>query len=204
MSARPPPPKAQGKKPTRAEHADPGACETRSSLGWVRNVLGRSIGLEQRRDKLHVVLIDPRRGPPASPPLSPLLQMRAELRTRLLVHDPATQTVLNLVVVHEALALSGWSGVEALPRQLMGNAMAEAEVLQSQDSTPLMATLIERLREIGAAADLRAELERAEQEALLEEFERPEVPEASETTFDEYERMERSWVGTVPAGLDRP
>jgi hypothetical protein len=202
MSARPPPTKAQRKKPTHAEHADPGASETRGSLGWVRNVLGRSIGLEQRRDKLHVVLIDQRRGPPASPPQSPLLQMRAELRTRLLVHDPATQTVLNLVVVHEALALSGWSGVEALPRQVMGKALAEAEVLQSQDPTPLMATLIERLREIGVAADLRAEQERAEQEALLEEFEVPEVPEASETTFDEYERMERSWVGTVPAGLD--
>jgi hypothetical protein len=202
MSARPPAHKAQRTKPMPAERAAPVADETRSSLGWVRNVLGRSIGLEQRRDKLHVVLLEPRRGPAASPPQSPLLQMRAELRTRLLVHDPATQAVLNLVVVHEALARSGWSGVEALPRQVMGNALAEAGLLQSQDPTPLMAMLIERLSEIGTAADLRAEQERAEQEALLEEFERPEVPEASETTFDEYERMERSWVGTVPAGLE--
>ena len=28
------------------------------------------------------------------------------------------------------------------------------------------------------------------------------MPEVSETDYDEYELMERSWVGTVPAGLD--
>jgi hypothetical protein len=84
----------------------------------------------------------------------------------------------------------------------MGKALVEAEMLDNQDPTPLMAMLIERLREIGVAADERAEHERAEQEELLQEFERPEVAEASETTFDEYERMERSWVGTVPAGLE--
>jgi hypothetical protein len=27
-------------------------------------------------------------------------------------------------------------------------------------------------------------------------------PEVSETNYDEYELMERSWIGTVPAGLD--
>ena len=202
MSARPPTRKAQRTKPMEDQRAAPGGNDKRGSLGWVRNGLGRSIGLEQRRNKLHVVLIDPRRGPAADPPQSPLLQMRAELRTRLLVHDPATQTVRNLVFVHEALGRSGWSGVEALPRPVMGKALVEAEMLDNQDPTPLMAMLIERLREIGVAADERAEHERAEQEELLQEFERPEVAEASETTFDEYERMERSWVGTVPAGLE--
>jgi hypothetical protein len=202
MSAKPPTHKALRTKPTQEQCAASGANDKRGSLGWVRNVLGRSIGLEQRRNKLHVVLIDPRRGPAKEPAQSPLLQMRAELRTRLLVHDPATQAVLNLVVVHEALARGGWSGVEALPRQVMGKALAEAEMLESQDPTPLMAMLIERLREIGVAADLRAEHERAEQEALLQELDKPEIPEASETTYEEYEQMERSWVGTVPAELE--
>ena len=42
------------------------------------------------------------------------------------------------------------------------------------------------------------------QEKLEKEWEReqPATPEVSETNYDEYELMERSWIGTVPAGLD--
>ena len=41
-------------------------------------------------------------------------------------------------------------------------------------------------------------------EALEAEWEIPKVPEVSDTNFDEYELMERSWAGTVPAGLELP
>ena len=34
------------------------------------------------------------------------------------------------------------------------------------------------------------------------EREQPATPEVSETNYDEYELMERSWVGTVPSGLN--
>lgn len=199
MSARPPTRKDSRTKP--AEGPAPASRDRQGSLRWVKEVFGRSIGFEERRKQMHVVLVD-RRRPGTESPQSLLLQMRAELRTRLLVYDPATQVVRNLVFVHEELARSGWASVEALPRTALGKALAEAEILDSQDPTPMMKMIIAELREIIAAADVRAEQDRAEKEALLKEWETPEVPETSEATHEEYEQLERSWVGTVPDGLD--
>jgi hypothetical protein len=62
-----------------------------------------------------------------------------------------------------------------------------------------MTTIVDRLRELKDAA-----AERLAQEALQREFETLQVPEVSETNYDEYELMERSWMGTVPAGLELP
>ncbi len=204
MFARPPGRKGLGPKPVDDARAAPaGKDKASSSLGWVKGVLGRSIVFEERRKQMHVVLVDRRRGPGSGEPESPLLQMRAELRTRLLVHDPATQTVRNLVHVHEALGHStAWTGVEALAVPVLSKALAEAEMLQIQDPTPAMVMIIEQLGEIYAVASARAERERTEKEALLKEWEAPEVPETSEATHEEYEQLERSWVGTVPDGLD--
>ena len=182
------------------------ADKPRGSLGWMKDVLGRSIGLEERRNQMHVVLVEGRRAPGANLPPSQS-QLRDELRTRLLVHDPATQTVRNLVHVYEALASGDWTVVEALPRSVMAKALSEAEMLDVQDSTPLMKMIIARLRAIGAAADVQAEKDRVEKLALLKEWETPDmpdVPEVSETTFDEYEILERSWIGTVPQVLELP
>ena len=36
------------------------------------------------------------------------MQQRAELGARLLVHDPATQIVRNLFIVHDELRANGW------------------------------------------------------------------------------------------------
>ena len=47
--------------------------------------------------------------------MSLLMQQRAELGARLLVHDPATQIVRNLFIVHDELRANGWPGVETLP-----------------------------------------------------------------------------------------
>ena len=55
------------KPPTRqAPTAAPAAAAKRGSLRWVRDVLGRSIRLEQRKNQLHVALVDPR-GEPEEP-----------------------------------------------------------------------------------------------------------------------------------------
>ena len=49
------------KPPTRqAPQAAPPGPAKRGSLRWVRDVLGRSIRLEQRKNQLHVALVDPR------------------------------------------------------------------------------------------------------------------------------------------------
>jgi hypothetical protein len=173
--------------------------DKRGSLRWVRDVLGRAFRLEPRRHPAQATPADPRRAA-AEAPLPLLVQQRAELGARLLVHDPATQVVRHLFIIHDELRISGWPGVEALPHKLIGRALTEAEILASQEPTPLLQTLIDRLREIIAVADARVADEA--REALRREWDKPHrPPEVSETNYDEYELMERSWVGTVPAGL---
>jgi hypothetical protein len=80
---------------------------------------------------------------------------------------------------------------------VLDRALAEAEILASDEPSPLLATIIDKLSEIkagGPAHALGKELDRG--------FETLQVPEVSDTNFDEYELMERSWAGTIPAGLE--
>ena len=186
------------KPPTRpAPTAAPAAPAKRGSLRWVREVLGRSIRLEQRKNQRHVMLVDPRAA--AEEPMSLLMQQRADLGARLLVHDPATQIVCNLFIVHDELRANGWPGVENLPLKVISRGLSEAEILAVDEPSDVLATIIATLREVKVVAEGRAA-----REALEADWEVPQVPEVSDTNFDEYELMERSWAGTVPAGLDIP
>jgi len=185
------------KPPTRqAPTAAPAATARRGSLRWVRDVLGRSIRLE-RKNQVHVALVDPRGV--AEEPMSLLMQQRADLGARLLVHDQATQIVRNLFIVHDELRANGWPGVENLPLKVISRGLSEAEILAVDEASDVLATIIATLREVKVAAEARAA-----REALEADWEVPQVPEVSDTNFDEYELMERSWAGTVPAGLDIP
>ena len=203
MSAKPPPRQAPRAKWVEDRGTAPGADNAHGSLRWVRDVLGRSIRQEQRHPPSPAGHAEPRRGAAADPAHSLLIQQRAELGARLLVHDPATQPVRNLFVVHDQLGSSGWSGVEALPLKVLGRALKEAEILNSDEPSPLLATIIEQLRELMLVADERL-AEAALERELERDFETLQIPEVSETNYDEYELMERSWVGTVPAGLELP
>jgi hypothetical protein len=199
MSAQPP---SREEPPPRPD-ADPGGepiadGAKRGSLSWVRTLLGRSLKLEQRRHTLHVTLVDAQREADTARPASLLAQQCAELGARLLVHDPATQAVRNLFVVHDELRANGWAGIEALPLKVLGRALTEAEILASDEPSDLLASLIGNLRELKDAADSRVAAEAADRE-----WETLAVPEVSDTNYDEYELMERSWAGTIPAGLRR-
>lgn len=200
MSARLPTGPAPHAPPVEDGDAAPAAKEKRGSLRWVRDVLGRSIRLEQRRNPLQAASVDPKRGLPAQQPSTLLMQQRAELGARLLVHDPATQTVRNLFALYDELDSRGWAGIAALPLTVMSRGLAEAEMLATDEPSSVLNTIIEGLRELTVAAERRA-THRAH-EALEREWEKPaRAPEISETNYDEYELTERSWVGTVPAGL---
>jgi hypothetical protein len=172
------------------------------SLRWVKDVLSRSITLEHRRARGPSGGSDKGRGASLDPAARLLIEQRADLGARLLVHDPATQLVRNLFVIHDELGTRGWAGVEALPPSLVGRALTEAELLGLQEPSPMLTTIIEQLRAIKTAGEARAA--RKLQETLESQWERgqPATPEVSETNFDEFELMERSWVGTVPNGLD--
>jgi hypothetical protein len=169
----------------------------RGSLRWVREVLTRSIRLEQASSSAPPTTIASRRPGSAEDPLSMLAEQRAELGARLLVHDPATQAVRNLFAVHDELRGGGWPGVGTLPDKVVERALAEAEILQIQEASPLLQTVIDSLRRIVGVAESRAA------EAVQQsDWGTAAVPEVSETNYDEFELMERSWVGTVPNGLD--
>jgi hypothetical protein len=127
------------------------------------------------------------------------MQQRAELGARLLVHDPMTQVVRNLFIVHDELRANGWPGVETLPLKVISRGLTEAEILAVDEPSEVLTTIVETLREVKLAAEARAA-----REALEADWEAPPMPEVSDTNFDEYELMERSWAGTVPAGLDIP
>ena len=200
MSAKPPK-RLPSRDDVDPRNADPAPPPKRRSLGWVRAVLGRSIKLEQRNNQLHVALVDPKRErePEADKAMSLLQQQRAELGARLLVHDPATQPVRHLFIVHDELRNGGWEKVEALPLKVIDRALTEAEILGSEEPSPVMTTIIAELRDQKSAAEMRAA-----QEAAEGGWEKPLVPEVSDTNFDEYELMERSWAGTIPAGLELP
>jgi hypothetical protein len=196
MSARPPTRPAPRAGPGEERSAAPATQDKRGSLRWVRDVLNRTIRLEQGRN---APAAHPGRSAATETSPSLLIQQRAELGARLLVHDPATQPVRNLFIVHDELRTKGWAGVEALPLKVIGRALTEAEILDSHEPSPLLTTILDSLRGLQLAAH-----ERAANEALEREWETLQVPEVSDTNFDEYELMERSWAGTVPAGLDRP
>jgi len=127
------------------------------------------------------------------------MQQCADLGARLLIHDPATQPVRHLFMLHDELQSGGWEKVEALPLKIIDRALTEAEILDCAEPSPMLTTILEELRNQKAAAEARAAREAAEAE-----WEVPQVPEVSDTNFDEYELMERSWAGTIPNGLELP
>jgi hypothetical protein len=199
MSARPPIRQAPRASPAGDRNASPAAPDKRGSLRWVRDVLARSMRLEPARSPAAAPASDA--GRPAVVAASPalLVQQRADLGARLLVHDPATQPVRHLFILHDELRARGWAGVEALPPKVLSRALTEAEILDSHEPSPLLTGIIENLRSLTLAADVRAA-----DAAIEREWETLQVPEVSDTNFDEYELMERSWAGTVPAGLELP
>jgi hypothetical protein len=171
----------------------------RGSLRWVRDVLSRSLRLQQGRKPAPAA--DAGSAPDAmrDASLSLLMRQRAERGARLLVHDPTTQVVGHMFLVHDELQTNGWPGVDALPANALERALAEAEILQADEPSTLLATIIDRLREAKGAV-----VARALEQALEREFETMKGPEVSDTNFDEFELMERSWAGTVPNGLELP
>jgi hypothetical protein len=184
--------------PAKDRRAATPAPPKRGSLRWVRDVLGRSIRLEQRQGPAQAGRVDSRHDGDES--MSLLMQQRAELGARLLVHDPATQVVRNLFIIHDELRSNGWAGVETLPAKVVERGLTEAEILASDEPSEMLATIIDALRAIEGGATAA----RAAKEALEADWVTPQVPEVSDTDFDEYELMERSWAGTVPAGLEIP
>lgn len=191
MSASPPSPK----KPFVDRRAPPGSV---SPLRRLKGLFVRPMALERRDGQLHLTLAE-RRKRPRHPDAEPTLaQLRAELRLRLLAHENAMADKLmrHLVYVHDTLGTKGWKGLETLPAALLGKALVQAEILRGAEASAALDLLVERLRPMKVAADHREE-EKARRVAESIDSR----PEVSEATQEEFDLMERSWVGTLPGAL---
>lgn len=190
MSASPPP----AKKPFVDRRAPAG---TSAPLRKLKGLFVRPITLERRNGQFHVTLVERRKAPRADT-VSSLSQLRAELRLRVMAHENARAAKLmrHLVFVHDTLGAKGWKGVEALPASLLGKALVQAEILRGEESSAALDQLVDRLRPMKVAADLREE-KRARHVAESTDSR----PEVSEATQEEFDLMERSWVGTLPGAL---
>jgi hypothetical protein len=175
-------------------------------MRWVKAVLGSSLGRETK----------PKVRPPASPgerrrmpapdaPAAAMDELRSELCAILALHtdERAPHALRHLVAVYDELGCSGWAGVEAFPLRVLARARVQAEMLATLEHSTIFATFVERLRLVEVASRLREEDELAPKPEAPVEFPDSEV-EVTQGSSEEYEILERSWVGTVPAGLDRP
>lgn len=175
----------------------PGAKGANAPLRKIKNVLARPLGIERRDGQLHVVLVERRRARPADEKLS-LAQLCDELSARLLAHGPdyAAKAMRHLVHVHDTLGRKGWPGVAALPGATLSEALAQAEMLASDEPSSALEFIIEGLRPLQTAADLRDQSDDRRQDFRLGM-----TVEVSDSTHAEFDTLQRSWEGTTPSAL---
>jgi hypothetical protein len=162
----------------------------------MRDVLGRSLKLEQRNTSSTSLSSTPRREAGGDEPESLLTQQRPS----------SARDCSSTIRRSRSVAISSSSttscAAAAGPRRSAAGQGDRAQPCRGRDPgshepSEVLATIVDALRGIKAAADARAA-----REALDAEWEVPQMPEVSDTNFDEYELMERSWAGTIPAGLE--
>lgn len=168
-------------------------------LRKLKGLLARPLGIERRDGKLQVVLTERRRPRPADEPPS-LSQLCAELSARLLAHEHSeVQTMRHLILVHDALDRRGWIALEEMSSLVLARAIEQAEALAAEEPSPHMDMLIEGLRPLHIAADLRDQ-----RDSRMQDFRVGESIEVSESNYAEFEDCENNWSGTVPVGLVPP
>jgi hypothetical protein len=166
-------------------------------LKRLKGALGRPVALEWRGGQPHVVLVERRSGSRLDRSQADLC---AELRARLLAQEAgeASKLLRHLIVVHEALTRKGWEGVGALPATVLAKAIRQADMLASEDPSPALTQLAERLRLQHAAAAARDQANETPGDDDANARNRVEVSEAS---YKEFEDLERSWTRTMPSDL---
>lgn len=177
------------------------------SLSWAKSLLGRPIALERRDGKLHVALVERRRSPEQRE-ADALNALRIELHARLIANDldQAARTMRHLVFVLDALG-RGWDAVGELPSAVLNKATVQAHRLVIDEASPLLAEMIDRLRLLKVAAEVREDAgKHAHPDAglPLSNDRRDTQIDAREMTVEELDASEGSWMGTVPQALVPP
>jgi hypothetical protein len=188
------------KKPLKDRRAPQGAKIKQGSLSKLGSLLNRPLSVQRQGGMLRVVPIERRRENTADR-LPPLDQLRLELRARLMVqpHEQVARVMRHLVFVHDELGRKGWRGVEAMPSVVLGKALLQAEMLASEEPSPGLKAIIDQLRILRVAAELREERRPRKQSV-----ERETHPEVSDSTHEEFEAVERHWSSTLSPKLPVP
>jgi hypothetical protein len=199
MASSSPARKGTRRKPLKERRASADAQGATTSLRKLKGALSRPLGIQRRDGKLQVVLTERRRPRPADE--APSLQLLcAELSTRMLVHEAneTAQTMRHLILVHDTLERRGWPGVEVMSALVLARALEQAEMLAAEDPSPHLDMLVEGLRPLHTAADMRDQ-----RESRVQDFRVGESLEVSESNYAEFEdaEQEQNWTGTVPAEL---
>jgi len=82
---------------------------------------------------------------------------------------------------------------------VLTEALDQLEMLACEDPSPHLDRLVDGLRPLQEAAELREE-----RDSRLQDFDVGSNLVVSESDFAEFEDVERGWTGTVPSGLARP
>lgn len=200
MSSQPVAPKDPSTDPFVERRSASRGSESGQPLKKIKGALSRPVTLEWRNGHPHVVLVERRKTPHLDRAQAHLCD---ELRARLLANEAGETSKLlrYLVVVHDALRNRGWDGVAKLPATVLSKAAMQAVMLASEDPTPLMSELASRLRSLHAAAAAHEDANRRPEGDDDEHTLQPYEVEVSETSFNEFERLERNWQRTMPTDL---
>jgi hypothetical protein len=169
-------------------------------LKRLKGALGRPIALQWRDGQPHVVLVERRSAARLGRSQADLC---AELRARLLAQgaDETSKLLRYLVIVHDTLTRKGWDGVGALPAAVLAKAIRQADMLASEDPSPALMQLAERLRLQHAAAVARDQAKKAKGTPGDDDVNAPNRVEVTEGSYKEFEDLERSWTRTMPSDL---
>jgi hypothetical protein len=172
--------------------------ESANPLQRLKGALGRPVTLAWRDGKPQLALVERRSGARLTRAEA---NVCAELRARLLAEgaDETTKLLRPLVKVHERLSRRGWEGVGALPSALLAKAAMQADMLARDDPSPALAELVDTLRLLQAAAAAREQAQGQPNDDF--DANAPARIEVKETSFQEFEEVERSWSHTMPSDL---
>lgn len=179
------------RKDRRAPRGTPGTTR------WLKGLLARPVALERRDGQLHVTLVERRRTPEVIEQ-----QERSALCDEvrvLLLHrgsDHEVAVMRHLVLSLDVLQTRGWEGVGAMASGVLRKALMQAQLLHSQESTPALDHLVERLRLLHVAAGLREDRKRG-----VASPDHGDHAEVSEASHEEFEARQRDWVSTVSPAL---
>jgi hypothetical protein len=146
------------RRPRKERRKPPGAP---GSMRWLGGMLARPLAIETGAGGPRVVLVERRKNREPSDRV-PTVQICEQLRSRLVGHqlDNATRVMRHLVLVHDQLATKGWAAVAMLPGKVLERAVVQCQMLATDEASPALAQLADRLRVMKVEAELREERQR--------------------------------------------